>query len=80
MLRPKIENLHFGDVYAENEVLYLENYEDYFYNIGNCLEKIQSQKKFVVVGRKGTGKTLLAHVVCEKCRDNSVIAEVESLK
>lgn len=80
MLRPKIGTLQFGEVYAENEVLYLDNYEDYFYNIGNCIEKIQSQKKFVVVGRKGTGKTLLANVVCERNRETSLIAEVESLK
>ncbi len=80
MLKPKINTIQFGYVYAENEILHLKNYEDYFYNIGNCIEKIQSQKKFVVVGRKGTGKTLLAHVVCERNRKQSLIAEVESLK
>ncbi|EIJ0947507.1 hypothetical protein LH710_003401 [Vibrio vulnificus] len=80
MLKPKINTIQFGDVYAENEILFLKNYENYFYNIGNCIEKIQSQKKFVVVGRKGTGKTLLAHVVCERNRKQSLIAEVESLK
>lgn len=50
MLKPKINAIHFGDVYAENEILYLKDYKDYFYNIGNCIEKIQSQKKFVVIG------------------------------
>lgn len=80
MLRPKLDTINLGEVYAENEVLYLDDYEKYFYDIGGCIEKIKSRKKFVVVGRKGTGKTLLANVVCKRNRNIFAIAEVESLK
>ncbi|RXJ74323.1 hypothetical protein CS022_04540 [Veronia nyctiphanis] len=77
---PKIGDYNFGETYGENEVLYLDNFEKYFYNINNSKEKILNKKKFVVVGRKGTGKTLLANVMCSELKDTYSIAEVESLK
>jgi Cdc6-like AAA superfamily ATPase len=79
-MKPKIDKLNFGEVYGENEIKYLENFKDFYYDINNAKSKILNKKKYVVVGRKGTGKTLLANVVCESLKDDYSISKVESLK
>lgn len=79
-MRPKIGDFEFGEVYGENEVLFLDNYSKYFYDINNSLSKLDRKNKMLVIGRKGTGKTLLVNVYCNAKRKNNYIAVVESLK
>ncbi|HHR6575331.1 TPA: P-loop ATPase, Sll1717 family [Providencia alcalifaciens] len=79
-MRPKIREFKIGEVYGENEVQYVDNYSNYFYDLNNSLEKLDKKNKMVVIGRKGTGKTLLANVFCEKKLKDNKIAVVESLK
>ncbi|WP_039057067.1 hypothetical protein [Enterobacter sp. Bisph1] len=79
-MRPKIHEFKFGEVYGENEVLYLDNYSKYFYDINSSLGKLDKANKMIVIGRKGTGKTLLVNVYCDAKRKNNDIAVVESLK
>lgn len=79
-MRPKINEFKFGEVYGENEVLYLQNYPHYFYDINGSLSKLNRQSKIIVIGRKGTGKTLLVNVYCQKQKELGVIAVVETLK
>lgn len=79
-MRPKIGEFKLGEVYGENEVLFLDNYSNYFYDINNSLDKLDRKNKMIVIGRKGTGKTLLVNVYCDAKRKNNDIAVVESLK
>lgn len=79
-MKPRISEIKLGEVYGENEIKYLENFKDFYYDINSAKSRILNVKKFVVVGRKGTGKTLLANVVCESMKSEYCIASVESLK
>lgn len=79
-MKPRIGEFKLGEVYGENEVKFLDNYMDFYYDLNNAQMKILDKRKFVVIGRKGTGKTLLAHVVCENLKKDYSIASVESLK
>ena len=79
-MRPKIKDINFGEVYGENEVLYLNDYSKYFYDINESLGKLKKRNKLIVIGRKGTGKTLLVNVFCQKEKEGGAIAVVESLK
>lgn len=79
-MRPKIGEFNIGEVYGESEVQYLDNYSKYFYDLNNSLERLNKKNKMVVIGRKGTGKTLLVNVFCEEKLKNNKIAVVESLK
>lgn len=65
-MRPKISAFKFGEIYGESEAQYLDNYSKYFYDLNNSLDKLNKKNKMVVIGRKGTGKTLLVNVFCEK--------------
>lgn len=58
-MRPKIGDFEFGEVYGENEVLFLDNYSKYFYDINNSLSKLDRKNKMLVIGRKGTGRHCL---------------------
>ena len=51
-MRPKIGEFKFGEVYGESEVLYLDNYSRYFYDINNSLGKLDRKNKMLVIGRK----------------------------
>ncbi|HHQ6001836.1 TPA: hypothetical protein ACSRWF_003731, partial [Morganella morganii] len=79
-MRPKISAFKFGEIYGESEAQYLDNYSKYFYDLNNSLDKLNKKNKMVVIGRKGTGKTLLVNVFCEKKLKQNKIAVVESLK
>lgn len=79
-MRPKIGEFKLGEIYGESEVQYLDNYSKYFYDLNDSLGKLQKIKKMVVIGRKGTGKTLLVNVFCDLKLKENKIAVVESLK
>lgn len=59
-----LEDLFFGDSSGETEADYKDNFEDYYYRT-SIVEKIQNPKSFFVIGRKGTGKTLLSRFICK---------------
>lgn len=79
-IKPKICDLHLGESYGENEIKHLDNFKEFYYDINDAKSRILNNKKYVVVGRKGTGKTLLANVVTESLRKTYSISVVESLK
>ncbi|WP_347290275.1 hypothetical protein [Kluyvera georgiana] len=79
-MRPKIEVFKFGMVYGESEAQHLKDYPRYFYDINGSLGQLENNDKTIVIGRKGTGKTLLVNVFCEEKRNDGFIAVVESLK
>ncbi|MGP1834330.1 P-loop ATPase, Sll1717 family [Shewanella frigidimarina] len=79
-MKPKLKEIQLGHAYGESEVKYLKNFKDFYYDINEAKSRILSDEKFVIVGRKGTGKTLLSNVVCESLKDTYVISSHESLK
>lgn len=80
-MRPKLGELDFGHVYADNEVRSRDDFEKYFYDLNSISDSIKNNKLInVVIGRKGTGKTLLAHCISKSLCTESHISSVESLK
>lgn len=79
-MKPKLNELYIGEVYAENEVKFLEQFKSFYYDINSVSKRILDKRKYVVIGRKGTGKTLLANVICESLKEEYSITKVESLK
>lgn len=79
-MRPKLNVIKLGETYGENEIKHLDDFKDFYYDINSSKEKILNPKKFVVIGRKGTGKTLFANVVCATYKKENKVSAVESLK
>lgn len=57
--------LFIGDLFVgyndgKKEAAYRENFENYYFNYGGMYDKVLGKDKFLILGRKGTGKTLLA--------------------
>lgn len=58
-----IKNIYFGDVEGKDEAFEAKEknmFEDIFYPGFHSYDEMLEAKKFLIVGRKGTGKTLLA--------------------
>lgn len=53
--------LGFND--GKKEAIYKEDFEKYFYDHDNIYEKATKPEKFIILGRKGSGKTILAEYI-----------------
>lgn len=60
----KLKEIYFGEPEGKDEIRTIEaknkTIEDIFYNGNSVFEKMKEPQKFLIIGRKGTGKTLLA--------------------
>jgi len=60
----KVSEINFGDIDANDESLrYPQIFADYFLNDKEFVEELTSKFKFLVLGRKGTGKTALGRFI-----------------
>lgn len=67
----KLSNINIGQTAGENEAKnpYFENL---FYTGNKKYSEICKHNKFIIRGRKGTGKTILAHYIKKKAYDNNI--------
>lgn len=68
----KLKDIYFGEVEGKDEAS--ENKEilnEIFYSGNNTYEEIKKNKKFLIIGRKGTGKTILAEYFKSKCDEEN---------
>ncbi|HEM6045186.1 TPA: hypothetical protein U2B54_000970 [Streptococcus suis] len=64
-----IKDFNFGDVNGSEESQE-PRFQDLYYDEGSKIEnQVKSKKKFIIYGRKGTGKTLLASYINEKNKE-----------
>ncbi|EOU1491480.1 hypothetical protein VOI05_001781 [Clostridium perfringens] len=56
----KLSKIFIGEIDGESEVIKRSDFENLFFNQNNNYEKLISGDKFLIKGRKGTGKTYLA--------------------
>jgi hypothetical protein len=56
----KLLDIKLGENDAKREIIVIKNFEEYYYDYNNISKEILTPTKFVVIGKKGTGKTLLA--------------------
>ena len=76
-----LEDLFIGYNDGKREAMARENFEDYYFNYNGIYNKILEKDKYLVLGRKGTGKTLLAEYVKKiLSRDSNSFCELCSCK
>ena len=64
----KLEKLYFGDVDGEREAA-REDFKNLFYNNNDKYNDILDGSKFLIIGKKGSGKTYLAKYICLKLNE-----------
>ncbi|EIJ0962152.1 hypothetical protein LH711_004276, partial [Vibrio vulnificus] len=57
----ELKDLYLGQNDGKKEAIYKDNFEEFFINENSILDQVQRKEKFLVLGRKGSGKTFLAH-------------------
>lgn len=70
----KLSDINLGSVDGEKEAL-KENFLDLFYTGNNKYEHIMQKEKFIISGRKGTGKTILSKYIEHKNNKNTCIVK-----
>lgn len=77
-----LKNIYFGKNDGKEEATYNRNFEHYFYNYNNYYDKILNPDKFLLLGRKGSGKSILAEYIAKKStlKSTSWFCEVISYK
>ena len=67
-----IKDFFLGNSDGKKEALYKSNFERFFYNHENIYEKVLSKEIFLILGRKGTGKSFLSEFVNKKAKESAV--------
>lgn len=62
----KLKKIFIGEIDGESEAIKRNDFENLFFNQDNKYKKLLSGDKFLIKGRKGTGKTYLAKYICVK--------------
>ena len=67
-----IKHFYLGNSDGKKEALYKNDFENFFYDHENIYEKALSKEIFLILGRKGTGKSLLSEFINKKAKESSV--------
>lgn len=59
----KLKNIYLGENDGKKEAAYKNDFEKFFVDIDENFEKIQNKKYFLVLGRKGAGKTYFGQYI-----------------
>lgn len=62
----KLKKIFIGEIDGESEAIKRDDFENLFFNQDDKYKKLLSGDKFLIKGRKGTGKTYLAKYICVK--------------
>ncbi len=81
MYRYQLKDIFLGEPDGKKEALYHDNFEHYFYDYQNISEAADNPKNFLILGRKGSGKTILAEYLKKKSINESCnFCEIRSYK
>ncbi|MEZ7792172.1 P-loop ATPase, Sll1717 family [Niallia circulans] len=64
-----LSKLYIGNIDGEQESS-RDNFEQLFYTKNSKFDEIMQPEKFIISGRKGTGKTILANYIVKKTNNN----------
>ncbi|WRS28453.1 hypothetical protein U6B65_04795 [Oscillospiraceae bacterium MB08-C2-2] len=64
----QLQNLYFGKNDGKEEAAYNQNFEQYFFNYDDNYQKILQPDKFLLLGRKGSGKSMLSEYIQKKAK------------
>lgn len=65
-----IKQFYLGSSDGKKEALYKDDFEKYFYDYENICEQLLSKETFLILGRKGTGKSLLSEYINKKAKES----------
>lgn len=76
-----LKDFYLGNNDGKKEAQYREDFEQFFYDYNNIYEKVMSKEKYLILGRKGTGKTILAEFMHKKATNSpNVFCSISSYK
>lgn len=79
--RFRLKDIFLGLNDGKKEALYKEDFERFFFDYQNMYEQAVSKEKFLILGRKGSGKTILAEYVRKRAEsDPCHFCEIRSYK
>ena len=67
----KLKDFYVGNDDGKKEAAYKDDFERYFYDHENIYERILDKQRFLLLGRKGMGKTILAEFIKKTASKNS---------
>ncbi len=77
----ELRDLYLGQNDGKKEAIYKDNFEEFFINENSIFDQIQRKEKFLVLGRKGSGKTFLAHYMKKiSDKNESWVCDIRSYK
>lgn len=77
----ELKDLYLGQNDGKKEAIYRNNFEEFFINENSIYEQAQRKEKFLILGRKGSGKTFLAHYMRKmSLSNNNWLCEIRSYK
>lgn len=77
----KISKLFIGFNDGKKEATHQPNFEQYYFNYNKIYDKILQDDKFLLLGRKGTGKTILGEYINKKAQfDSNWFCKIASYK
>lgn len=76
-----LKDIELGRNDGKKEAAHIQNFEDLFFDYNNIYEEAINREIFLVLGKKGTGKTLLAELIKKKCSEDTMkFCRLESYK
>ena len=81
-----MDQMRLGDIYlglndGKKEAVYRSDFERFFVDIDENYEKISDKEKFLILGRKGSGKTFFAQYIKKLSQSNPLhFCEIHSYK
>ncbi|HDM8242909.1 TPA: hypothetical protein P0E24_001980 [Vibrio campbellii] len=66
-----LSDIEIGSAAGEDEADFLDNFSEYFFDYEGISDKVMAKNIFFLLGRKGTGKSLLAKFVEKKFSDKT---------
>ncbi len=77
----KISDIYLGVNDGKKEALYRDDFEKFFIEYNNNYNEILKPEKFLIIGRKGSGKTILAEYVRKQSeKESNWFSDIKSYK
>lgn len=81
MIQLRLSDIYLGVNDGKKEALYRQDFEKYFVDYNNNYNDILKPEKYIILGRKGSGKTILAEYIRKQSENNPLwFCEIKSYK
>ena len=70
-IKYKIGDIFLGEADGEDEALTQSNFHEFYYDYDGIIRKVMQPLKYLILGKKGTGKTLLGEYINLKLNEEN---------